>query len=67
MMVKGKAEEHDIQILLDTGASKSCISTTALSKGQWTIFPGQLEVTAFDGSQQLSPGFAMVPIAMEDY
>ena len=67
MMVKGKAAEHDIQILLDTGASKSCISTTALSKGQWTIFPGQLEVTAFDGSQQLSAGFAMVPIAMEDY
>ena len=66
-MVKGKTAEHDVQILLDTGASKSCISTTACNRGKWTIWPGQLEVTAFDGSQQRSPGCVMEDIAMGEY
>ncbi len=67
MLVKGKTAEHDIEILLDTGATKSCISTSTFSKRQWILLPGQLEVTAFDGSQQTSSGFAKVSIAMGNY
>jgi hypothetical protein len=69
MLVPAKAGNLDIQILLDSGASKSCASKDLVDIGQWPVLPEDQPsiLSSFDSSQQMTSGHVNIPVKMGKY